>query len=140
MAIIEEFLSSILRFLRAKDAMNLQLWLRVEPPLPDQYYQLGRELKQRFTADGKALEQLVERLLPENSNTNEADVWPGFLAFITEYLEFWRDVNFKDLLETHTQLNVLVKLANSINSPGDMLIKLYKAPVSLQCQMHHTVS
>lgn len=109
MAIIEEFLSSILRFLRAKDAMNLQRWLLVEPPLPDQYYQLGQELKQRFATDSKAIEQLVEKLLPENNNANEGDVWPGFLAFIKEYLEFWRDVNFKDLLETHTQLNVLVK-------------------------------
>jgi hypothetical protein len=28
---------------------------------------------------------------------------------LKEYLEFWRDVNFSDLLETHTQLSNLAK-------------------------------
>ena len=110
MAIIEEFLSSILTFLRTKDALKLQLWLRVEPPLPDQYTQLGQELKKAYR-DSHALEQHIARLLPENDNGNadEGDVWPGFLAFMKEYLEFWRDVNFNDLLETHSQLTALVK-------------------------------
>jgi nuclear mRNA export protein PCID2/THP1 len=116
MAIIEEFLSSILRFLRTKDAANLQLWLRVEPPLPDQYYQLGQELRQSYS-DSKALEKYIEKLLPENSNgkADEGDTWPGFLAFMKEYLEFWRDVNFDDLLETHNQLSGVVKYARPLN-------------------------
>lgn len=115
MAIIEEFLSSILIFLRAKDATKLQLWLRVEPPLPDQYRQLGRELQQSFS-DSKTLEKHIEKLLPENSNgkAEEGDTWPGFLSFMKEYLEFWRDVNFDDLLETHTQLSAVVKYGNSV--------------------------
>ncbi len=115
MAIIEEFLSSILTFLRAKDAAKLQLWLRVEPPLPDQYYQLSQELRQSYN-DSKALEKYIEKLLPENNNgkAEDGDTWPGFLAFMKEYLEFWRDVNFDDLLETHTQLSSVVKYINSI--------------------------
>jgi nuclear mRNA export protein PCID2/THP1 len=110
MAIIEEFLSSILTFLRAKDALKLQLWLRVEPPLPDQYYQLGQELRQYYS-DSKALEKYIEKLLSENNNgkAEEGDIWPGFLAFMKEYLEFWRDVSFDDLLETHTQLSGVIK-------------------------------
>jgi hypothetical protein len=110
MAIIEEFLSSILTFLRAKDAIQLQLWLRVEPPLPDQYYQLGQDLRRSYS-DSKVLEKYIEKMLPENNNgrSDEGETWPGFLAFMKEYLEFWRDVNFEDLLETHTQLSSVVK-------------------------------
>jgi hypothetical protein len=115
MAIVEEFLSSILTFLRAKDAIKLQLWLRVEPPLPGQYYQLGQELRQSYN-DSKLLEKYIEKLLPEKSNgkADEGDTWPGFLAFMKEYLEFWRDVNFDDLLGTHTQLSGVVKYVNAI--------------------------
>jgi nuclear mRNA export protein PCID2/THP1 len=111
MAIIEHFLSSILNYVRAKDATNLQDWLRVEPPLPDIYFQLGRELRESYS-DSNALERYITKLLPENNNNaaaDEGDVWPGFLAFIKEYLEFWRDVNFEDLLATHSQLTGLVK-------------------------------
>jgi hypothetical protein len=118
MAILEEFLSSILTFVRAKDATKLQLWLRVEPPLPPEYAQLGAQLKASYS-DSNALEGYIEKLLPENNNAKaaEGDVWPGFLAFMKEYLEFWRDVNFDNLLETHGQLNGLVKLVTP--SPGN---------------------
>ena len=110
MAIIEHFLSSILNFIRAKDAANLQDWIRVEPPLPNHYFQLGRELRESYS-DSNALERYIAKLLPENnsSKNDEGDVWPGFLAFMKEYLEFWRDVDFDDLLATHAQLSGLVK-------------------------------
>jgi hypothetical protein len=110
MAIIEQFLTSISGFLRAKDAAKLQDWLRVEPPLPEEYYNLGRELQISY-ADSDALERYITKLVPENDSPSleEGGAWPGFLAFIKEYLEFWRDVNFEDLLETHSQLSGLVK-------------------------------
>jgi hypothetical protein len=115
MAILEEFLSSILTFVRAKDATKLQLWLRVEPPLPPEYAQLSAQLKASYS-DSNALEGYIEKLLPENNNAKaaEGDVWPGFLAFMKEYLEFWRDVNFDNLLETHGQLNGLVKFVDHL--------------------------
>lgn len=110
MAVLEQFLASILSFLRNRDAASLRDWLKVEPPLPGQYYQLGRELQSSYR-DGDALEQYIAKLLPEDGNAKAdvGDVWPGFLAFIKEYLEFWRDVNFDDLLQTHQQLSDLVK-------------------------------
>lgn len=37
------------------------------------------------------------------------DAWPGFLAFMRLYLEFFRDVDYADLLGTHIQLSALVK-------------------------------
>lgn len=110
MTILEEFLSGILGFLRAKDAISLRLYLRVEPPLPEHFIQLSHELKTSWR-NSNALERHVTKLLPENDDgkAEEGDVWPGFLAFIKEYLEFWRDVNFDDLLETHSQLSALAK-------------------------------
>ncbi|KAF7871774.1 hypothetical protein EAF04_003881 [Stromatinia cepivora] len=108
MAILEEFLESILKFLRTKDSTNLQLWLRVEPPLPDHYFQLGQELRASFQ-NSTALERQIAKLLPDDPDASYEDgnVWPGFLAFMKDYLEFWRDVNFEDLLETHSQLTAL---------------------------------
>lgn len=110
MAILDEFLTSISGFLRAKDALQLKSWLVVEPPVDDQYYQLAQELKVSFR-DGDHLERRITKLIPENDDgkADEGDVWPGFLVFMKDYLEFWRDVNFEDLLETHSQLSGLVK-------------------------------
>ncbi|RDL35690.1 Uncharacterized protein BP5553_06302 [Venustampulla echinocandica] len=109
MAILDGFLTSISGFLRTRDDLQLRLFLRVEPPLPEQFVQLSQELKASYR-DGKVLERHLTKLIPENEDEygEEGDVWPGFLAFMQEYLEFWRDVNFEDLLETHSQLSSLV--------------------------------
>jgi hypothetical protein len=136
MAIIEQFLTSISSFLRAKDAANLQDWLRVEPPLPNQYYNLAKELQASY-ADGDALERYIAKLIPENDNPSldEGGAWPGFLAFMKEYLEFWRDVNFEDLLETHSQLSGLVKFVDVFSArPDALLIPMQTAPASLLFQ------
>lgn len=112
MAIVDEYLKSILNLLRAKNSVELQFYLRVEPDpqLPDNFIRLSQELKASYR-DGNVLERHITKLLPENddSKPDEGDVWPGFQAFIKEYLEYWRDVNFDDLLETHSQLSGLAK-------------------------------
>ncbi len=110
MAIVDEFLTSISKFLKTKDELQLQLFLRVEPPLPPQFLQLSQELKASYR-DGDKLERHIEKLVPEaeDGNEEEGGAWPGFHAFMKEYLEFWRDVNFDDLLETHLQLSVVAK-------------------------------
>jgi hypothetical protein len=115
MSVVDEFLTSISSFLRAKDAAKLQDWLRVEPPLPEQYYNLARELKSSYS-DSDELERQIAKLIPESDNP-ESGAWLGFLAFIKEYLEFWRDVNFADLLETHSQLSGLVKFVDRTSTP-----------------------
>jgi nuclear mRNA export protein PCID2/THP1 len=133
MAVIEQFLTSISGFLHAKDAAKLQDWLRVEPPLPDQYYNLGRELQISY-ADSDTLERYIAKLIPENDSPflEEGGAWPGFLAFIKEYLEFWRDVNFEDLLETHSQLSGLVKFVDAPHTRRDaMLIHVLTVLASL---------
>lgn len=112
MAILDEYLKSILDLLRAKNSAELQLYLRVEPDpqLSNKFLQLSQELKASYR-NGDILERHIAKLLPESDDpkADEGDVWPGFLAFIKEYLEYWRDVNFDDLLETHSQLSGVTK-------------------------------
>jgi len=108
MAILDEFLNSISKFLRTKDSIQLQLFLRVEPPLPDQFIQLSQELKTSYR-NGKALGDHIEKLVPEYNSGDEGGSWPAFHYFLQEYLQFWRDVNFDKLLETHTQLTTVAK-------------------------------
>jgi hypothetical protein len=105
MAILDVFLKSIAGFLQTQNAGELKNYLRVEPPLPDEFMQLSKELKSSW-GNSASLEAHLEKLIPD---TDEGGVWPGFLVFMKEYLEFWRDVNFDDLLETHAQLSALVK-------------------------------
>jgi hypothetical protein len=110
MSVTDVFLTSIHGFVRAKDASKLRDWLKVEPPLPQQYSDLAAELKAKFS-HGDSLERYIAKHMPENPNAgpDDGDVWPGFLVFMKEYLEFWRDVNFENLLETHLQLSSLAK-------------------------------
>lgn len=115
MPVLDDYLRSISQLLRTKNASELKLFLRVEPPLPDNFVQLSQELKTSYR-DSNVLEQQITKLIPENDdpNSDEGDVWPGFLAFMKEYLEYWRDVNFEDLLETHSQLSGLAKYASFV--------------------------
>lgn len=110
MTILDQFLTSISKFLKIKDPNQLRLFLRVEPPLPDQFLQLGQELRTSYT-DGEKLERHIEKLVPygEDGNEEEFGGWPAFWAFLKEYLEYWRDVNFDDLLGTHLQLSGVAK-------------------------------
>ncbi len=93
---LAQFLHSIAGFLQAKDAESLKQYLLVEPPMPDAYGELSIELQDVDIEGAVAL-------------IDNDDAWPGFLAFMRLYLEYIRTVNSEDLLETHTQLNVLVK-------------------------------
>lgn len=110
MSVLEQFLATISTFLRTRDDRQLQLYLRIEPPLPDEYTKLSQELKTSYR-DGDALEVHIEKLIPynEDESPEEGGPWPGFLAFMKSYLEYWRDVNFEDLLETYSQLSAVLK-------------------------------
>lgn len=117
MSIVDEFLKSILTFLQTKDGNQLRLFLRVEPPLPDQFTQLSQELKQRFprvkqeAIDGRnaKLDDYIEKLVPVPDDDETSGAWPSFQIFIREYFKFWRDVEFDDLLTTHTLLSEATK-------------------------------
>lgn len=112
MTIVDEFLTNISNFLYAKDSLALRDWLKVEPPLPKQYYELGNELRTSWR-DSRALEAHIGKLIPERDiskqQDSDGDVWPGFSSFIKDYLAFWRDVDFNDLPGAHRELSILVK-------------------------------
>jgi hypothetical protein len=123
MAIVEEYLNSILKLVETKNSKELQSYLRVEPDpqLPDSFAQLSQELKTSYF-DSKILEQQITDLLPtreDEDRPEDGNIWPGFLAFIQEYLEYWRDVNFADLLETHLQLSNLTKYVSFLTTSID---------------------
>lgn len=113
MALATKFLSSIRGILKSLDGESLRDWLKVEPPLPKDYYDLAAELKSRYQEDG-ALEKLMESCLPEEDDVPEGQgtTWPGFLSFMKDYFEYWRDVDFEDLLGAHQLLTALTKYTN----------------------------
>lgn len=110
----DKFLSGVAGLLRARDALQLQQYILVEPPLPDIFSMLKSELRQAFPdKNDAALERKCSDLLPEDQDGGGPDAqgsaWPGFVAFMREYLEFLRDVDVENLLEAHELLSALVK-------------------------------
>lgn len=114
MSLVVEFLSSIRSFLLEAKGDELRKWLQVEPNVSDTYYQLAQELKTSFPPQGGSLEKLIDNCLPEEDDVPEGkgSPWPGFNSFIKEYLQYWRDVNFNDIVRLHTLLSELVKLVS----------------------------
>lgn len=109
MSLLIHFLTQIRSFVRAQDGDNLRAWLQVGPQSSSQYYQLQDELN---TPERKRdLAALLNECLPidDDVEDGQATVWPGFIAFVTDYLVFWRDVNFDDLPAAHQLLSGLAK-------------------------------
>ena len=123
MPILDEFLTSLSTFLKTQDARQLQLFLRVEPPLPTQYEQLKHELKTSYT-NSNVLDSLIDRLLPDNDNIGPEHFgpWSGFRTFVKLYLEYWRDVDFGDLLGTFTRLTAVTRWVHSLKLEVLLLI------------------
>lgn len=111
MSLAVRFLTSVRSFLKTRNGIELRNWLRVEPPLPQEYLDLAAELKSGYK-NANAIAKLVENCLPEEYDLSEdqGTAWPGFIAFIKDYFEYWRDVNFDDLLGAH---QLLMNLTNS---------------------------
>lgn len=109
MPLVLDFLTQIRNFIRTQNGDELRAWLQVEPNSPQQYHNLASELRSQFRQQG--LDNIVERTLPQEEDVPEgqATVWPGFVAFMKDYMAFWRDVNYDDLLGAHQLLSGLVK-------------------------------
>lgn len=110
MALLVQFLTQIRTFVRAQNSDELRNWLQVEPNAHQQYHQLAAELRNQFRS-GSGLEDTVEKCLPEEDDAPEGQgsPWPGFITFMKDYMLFWRDVDYDDLLGAHTLLSGLVK-------------------------------
>lgn len=109
MSTVDLFLKGVSKNLRTRDAVELKAFLLVEPPIPNNYFLLKQELQQLYR-DGSKLEKHIEKLIPENDdiNSEDGDAWPGFLVFMKEFMQYWRDVDFDDLLGTYSQLSTVV--------------------------------
>ncbi|KAK9773576.1 hypothetical protein AB5N19_11054 [Seiridium cardinale] len=107
MALAGQFLGEVRKFLKARDGIQLRRWLQVEPPVPDHYHKLAQELR-----GVNSIERLVEQHLPEEDDVpaDQGTAWRGFIAFMGDYLKYWRDVDFDDLLGAH---DLLMGLTNS---------------------------
>jgi hypothetical protein len=112
MAVLDSYLAGVLQLIKNKDANELKQYLRVEPVnLPAIFLELQKELQTSYR-DSKALERKVEAILAlsdDDPNPDVGEVWPGFQIFMKEYLEYWRDVKFENLVDTHALLFALVR-------------------------------
>ncbi|KAI9804701.1 MAG: hypothetical protein M1833_006776 [Piccolia ochrophora] len=131
----DQFLSAIAGFLRAKNALQIRSYILVEPPLPDIYSTLATELRRSFSqTNGPALERKCNDLLPEDPdrgpNDEQGTSWPAFVSFMKEYLEYIRDVNVQNLVETHQVLSGLVnQCITAMSNPSMGIVVL---PTCLQ--------
>lgn len=106
--ILEQFLRSVGELVQNRDGAKLQDFLQIEPPLPDIYQQMIRELRQRYPGpqgDNELL-QRCESLVPR---TKGGSSWTAFPTFMKLYFSFLRDVNVDNLLETYNLLKGLLK-------------------------------
>ncbi|KAI5463368.1 hypothetical protein BGZ63DRAFT_462648 [Mariannaea sp. PMI_226] len=126
MSLVIQFLSQIRQFVHTQNGDELRAWLQVEPGSPQQYHNLAAELRSQFR--NKGLENLVEKSFPQDDDLPEGQSapWPGFVAFMKDFLAFWRDINYDDLLGAHQLLSGLVNsCATAFGHPasGAMLLK-----------------
>ncbi|KAJ4011645.1 hypothetical protein NW752_008653 [Fusarium irregulare] len=126
MPLVLDFLTQIRNFIRSQNGDELRAWLQVEPNSPQQYHNLAAELRSQFRQQG--LDNVIEKSLPQEDDVPEgqATVWPGFVAFMKDYMAFWRDVNYDDLLGAHQLLSGLVNSCSTAFAHptyGAMLLK-----------------
>lgn len=110
MSLVSQFLSQLQQQVRSQQGDLLRSWLQVEPESPKQYHDLAAELRSKFSRQD-AIDKIVEDRLPQQDDLPEgqATSWPGLLAFLKDYLTYWRDVDFSDLLGAHQLLSGLAK-------------------------------
>ncbi|KAK4172150.1 putative COP9 signalosome complex subunit 12 [Triangularia setosa] len=129
MSLVVQFLTKIRGFALEADGASLKDWLQVENDVPDIYYNMAQEIKSTYPDNGSdALEKFVDKCLPEEDDVQEGrgSPWPGFNSFIKDYLEYWRDVDFDDVVNVYTRLSeLLISCANALANPtyGVMLLQ-----------------
>ncbi|KAL8352025.1 hypothetical protein RB601_002380 [Gaeumannomyces tritici] len=121
MDILPAFLKGVREHVVAGDGETLSQWLLAEPDSPPVYFALGQELRRRYPKAGSALRTLIEKSLPEDDEPPESGntPWGGFHAFVHEFLVYWRDVNFGDLMDVHERLLALsTACVSALKHPG----------------------
>ncbi|KAK4210749.1 mitochondrial acetyl-CoA acetyltransferase [Rhypophila decipiens] len=125
---IESFLTGIRGHVLAQNGDELCKNFVVEDTAPAIYYQLAQELKTSFPPSKDSLGKMVDKCLPEEDNVQEGkgSPWPGFNSFVVDFLEYWRDIDFRDIGRLHVKLSGLINgCANALANPtyGVMLLQ-----------------
>ncbi|KAG6366817.1 hypothetical protein INS49_000998 [Diaporthe citri] len=115
-----QFLSTIRDHVVALDGDSLDAWLQVEPGATSHaYLQLRDELRQGLGVNSQ-LEKLVEKSLPEIDDPPDGtgSPWPSFVTFVKDYLLYWRDADFDDLMSVQESLSgLLTSCATALSHP-----------------------
>ncbi|POS79739.1 hypothetical protein DHEL01_v201870 [Diaporthe helianthi] len=109
-----QFLSTIRAHVVALDGDSLDAWLQVEPGATSHaYLQLRDELRQGLGINNQ-LERLVEKSLPEIDDPPDGtgSPWPSFVTFVKDYLLYWRDADFDDLMSVQESLSCATALSH----------------------------
>lgn len=119
MAHLLHFLAQLRQIVRSQDVEAIRQWLIVGQDAGERYFALRLELQNGYpptdlkskSPQKDSLEAFVEKSLPIEDDVPEGQgtVWPSFAVFVKDYLAFWRDVDFNDLLGAHQMLSSLVK-------------------------------
>jgi len=119
MALVTEFLTNIRGFLLENNGDKLREWLRVDQTVPAQYFNLSQELQTGFR-NTKAIDQLIERSLPEEDDVPEGhgSPWPGFVSFMKDYMQYWREADFQDPVRCYELLSSLVTYVDGLPPPS----------------------
>lgn len=109
MALVVEFLTNIRKAVVDLNGVELSSYLQVENSVPEIYFRLAQDLRSSFPNNGSdALKKTVDKCLPiEDAAEGKGSPWPGFQALMTRYLEYWRDVDFDNLVSLHANLSDL---------------------------------
>lgn len=105
-----QFLSTIRDHVVALDGDSLDAWLQVEPGATSHaYLQLRDELRQGLGMNNQ-LERLIEKSLPEIDDPPDGtgSPWPSFVTFVKDYMLYWRDADFDDLMSVQESLSGLL--------------------------------
>ncbi|EFX03460.1 cop9 signalosome complex subunit 12 [Grosmannia clavigera kw1407] len=119
MSLATQFLTSIRGFVSRQDGAALRDWLQVDRGASPQYWTLAQELRVGFRDDA-AVSSLVDRCLPtdEDDGSEGGVPWPGLVAFVRDYMLYWRGVDFDDLPALHVLLSgLLTSAATALSHP-----------------------
>lgn len=133
MHLVVQFLTSIRGFVLEQNGDELRNWLLVENDVADIYLEMSKQLRANFPPNSPALEKLVDKSLPEEDEVPEGkgSPWPGFNSFIKEYLEYWRDVDFNDIIALHTRLSGLLMYVLS-----SLIFRTHATNMYMSCPDH----
>jgi hypothetical protein len=113
MSRVNELLVTIRQDIAIGNGERLRQWLQVVPEAAASYHEMGQELRdKRDKPLHGSLEKWIEHMIPDEADhakEGQITAWGGLYAFIKEYLIYWRDADWSDLLRTHELLTSVVK-------------------------------